>query len=137
LTIFRGFRRLLDALDAVAAAIRDLATVQRDAGPALLRLEALELHRAQFQAEMEGLLLRAEGKLKAASNAEARERQMKKSYEKDVDPFDEGGEAGSGESPILPNHVAPSETERMQAMHLGLAPNNKSAALIAKWARGP
>lgn len=84
---------------------------------------------------MEGLYLKAEGKAKAAANAEARERQLKKSYEANLDTFDPDGEAGSGKSPILPDDVEAGETERMSALRLDVAPDNKALAVRAKWGR--
>lgn len=131
--VFLGFRRLREAVEGLEAVLRELLEVQREAGPAAARLDSLELSRFHFEAECSGLLLKAEGKLKAASNAEARERQLKRSYEKDSDSFDEDGEARSGESPILPDNVETGETERMQALHLGLAPGSKALALNHKW----
>lgn len=138
--ILREFRTLLDALvGAIVAhtdALRELARVQREAGPALERLEALELSRHQFEAEVQGALLEAKGKLRAANNSEARERQLKKSYEKDPDLFDDPGDAGSGQSPILPDDAPPSETEGLSALRLAVASSPKEAALNYKWGRG-
>jgi len=112
-----------------------IAEQQRELGPALDRVSALETERHQFKAEVEGLLLRAEGKLKAASNAEARERQLKKSYERGIDPFPE---VGDGEAAIEPNTVladnaAASEAERLQTMRVDVAPNHKATAVNYKW----
>jgi len=148
LTIFRGFRQLLDGLNAIASQLaalttsqRELIEIQREIGPALDRVDALELSRHQFQAEIEGILLRAEGKLKAASNAEARERQLKKSYEKQLlDPFDGDGEQGeqgarTQEEALRHLDAAASETGEVHPVHLDLAPNNKADALRAKWGR--
>jgi len=135
LAIFRTFRHLLVAIRDLIDAIESLAAAQTSATPAMDRLDALELGRHQFEAEVAGALLEAKGKLRAASNSEARERQLKRSYEKDSDPFDEGGEAGSGEGPLLPDDAPPSETERLPALHLGVAPNNKGAAIAHKWRR--
>jgi len=134
LLIFRGFRRLIEALELIGLAVSELVAVLRDAGPASERLEALERSHHQFEATCEGLLLKAEGKLKAASNAEARERQLKKSYERDQ--FDgitpEGGE-GSETGPVLHDDAPASEEERLSALRLGVAPSNKAAAQLAKW----
>lgn len=135
LAIFLTFRQLLEALQSLSIAVERLAQIQGAAAPSIERLEALELSRHQFEAQMEGLYLKAEGKAKAAANAEARERQLKKSYEANIDSFDEVGDPGSGSSPILPDHVEASEEERLSSMHLGLAPNNKTAALAHKFGR--
>ena len=135
MAIFSGFSRFVDALITLTRAIERLAAAQTSATPAMDRLDALELSRHAFEAQMEGLFLKADGKLRAASNAEARERKLKESYEKDSDPFPEGGEAGSGESPILPDDVEAGKAERVSALHLGVAPNNKTAALAHKFGR--
>lgn len=134
--IFGGFRRLIEALEDVASQLALLVHAQQDVAPSTKRLDALELSRHQFEAECAGMLLKADGKLKAASNAEARERQLKKSYERDVDPFSEDGEEGSEAGPVvLPLHAAPSEAERVSALRLGMAPDRKAAAVSAKWGR--
>lgn len=135
LSIFSGFRRLIDAIAALDYAVRELTKVQALAAPAIERLEALELSRFHFEAEVAGTLLEAKGKLRAASNAEARERQLKKSYEANLDPLDPDGDAGSAQSPILPDDAEPSDTEKVQALRLDVAPDPKAAALNHKWGR--
>ena len=135
MAIFGIFRRLLGAVLTLANAVESLANAQTSAIPAIERLDALELSRHQFEAEVAGALLEAKGKLKAAANAEARERQLKKSYEANLDAFDEGGEAGSGQSPILPDDVKASESESVRALRLDVAPDSKAAAVTAKWSR--
>lgn len=135
LTIFRGFRRFLEALEGIAFELGALVEVQKDAGTALERIDTLELSRHKFEAECEGKLLQADGKLKAASNAEARERQLKRSYERLVDESDIDGavpEAAEG-SPVLSHDVAASETERMRSLPLVLETNTKAHAVRAKW----
>ncbi len=132
--ISRGFRRLLEALELIGLSLSELVQGQREAGPAIDRLDALERSRHQFEAEVQGLLLKAEGKLKAASNAEARERQLKKSYERDLlDGIDPDGGAGPETGPVLHHDVETSEEERVSALRLGVAPSNKAAAQLAKW----
>jgi len=135
LAIFSGFSRLLDAFRLLTEAVQSLANAQRSAAPAIERLDALELSRHKFEAEVNGVLLEAKGKLKAAANAEARERHQRETYEANFNPVPEAGDEGSGESPILPDHVEASETERVSALRLDLAPGTKAAALNAKWAR--
>ena len=135
LRILRAFSQLLAALIDIASAIRALATAQREIGPATDRLDALERHRAQFEAEMEGLLLRADGKMKAASNAEARERAQRKAYEKNLDAFPLDGDEGEGEAGVPPLYAEAGEREPLQPLRLDVAPNNKAAAIMAKWAR--
>lgn len=131
--IFRGFRRLLEAIELIALALGELVEGQRQAGPALARLDALERSRHQFEATAEGLLLKAEGKLKAASNAEARERQLGKFHERLADEFTTEGPDESEAGPVLHVDAAEREAERVSAMRLDVAPNNKAAALNAKW----
>lgn len=108
---------------------------EKSLGPALDRLSALEMSRHQFQAEIEGLLLRAEGKLKAAANAEARERTQRKSYENLADPFPEDGNGAPTEAQegVQQLDAAIGEGERLQALRLGVAPNSKALAQRAKW----
>lgn len=142
LSVFRGFRRLLaalrelvDSLHAVETALVEIAALQREMGPARDRLEALELSRAQFEADMGALVLKAEGKWKAANNAEARERALKKSYERLADDGDANGAEPEtdGRGADGEHDAQAREAERLQAMHLGLAPNNKTRALMAKF----
>ena len=135
LSVFRGFSRLLDAILGLATAITELAKVQRQSGPAADRLTALELSRHQFEAQMEGLFLKADGKLKAASNAEARERQLRKSYEHLIDPLAEDGEEGKGNDAVLPIHAAAGGAEGMHPLRLDVAADPKAAAVNAKWAQ--
>jgi len=134
--VLQDFRRLIEAIRSLAFQVEELASAQRGLGPAVDRLTALELSRHQFEAEIQGVLLRADGKLKAANNAEARERQLKKSYERDVDPFSEDGEevAEAGRA-VLPVDVASGEAQRLSALRLGLAADPKAAAMMAKWSR--
>ena len=133
MVIFQGFRRFLESIKALTSALEELATIQRGLGPALSRLEVLERTRHQFEAECEGMLLKADGKLKAAANAEARERQLKKAAERLADPFPEEGETGTEPAVISPNHVAPGDAPGVPAVHLALAPNNKAHAVRAKF----
>jgi len=133
--IFSGFSRLVDAILELASVVGQLVDAQRQIAPATERLDSLELQRHQFEAEVEGLLLKAEGKLKAANNAEARQRALKRSYEKNFDAFDPDSEEVAGEGSVRPVHVEASESERLSAMRLDLAPNNKTAAIMAKWSR--
>ena len=132
--ILRDFRALIAALQQLVLIIQKLVQVQEALGPAAERLDALELSRHQFEAEIAGTLLKAEGKLKAANNAEARERQLKRSYERIVDegvvesePGPQGGEI------VGPLHAEPGEVEGVPPLRLDVAPNNKAHALRAKW----
>lgn len=116
--------------------LQNLTQVQRDAGPALARLEALELSRHQFEAEVQGALLEAKGKLKGALSSEARERHMRKQSERDADPFSEAGEevAEAGRA-VQRNDVEPGEAQQVQSMRSPLAPGPKEAALNHKFGR--
>lgn len=132
LTIFSDFRALVAAVRELVDVLEVTAGSQRELGPAISRVEALELHRAHFEAEMQGMLLKADGKLKAAANAEARERQLKKSYERDVDPLDPDSEQGSERIPA--GDAAAGEAERVPPLRLDVAPlNGKALALRAKF----
>lgn len=138
--ILRDFRRLLDALvqaiNVLKAVVEDQTEVMRDAGPATDRLEALELSRHQFEAEVQGALLEAKGKLKASLSSEARERHMRKQNERDADPLADDGEERTeeGEGVHILN-ADPGEEERVSAMRLGLAAGGKTPALMHKWSR--
>jgi len=140
--VFRPFRRLLAGIEDIARSLTaidlsltDIIQAQREVGPANDRLDNLERERAQFQAEIEGLLLRADGKLRAANNSEARERQLKKSYEKLVDTVDE---TGDGQTPARRisdsmDDATAGEAEGMPPVHLDVAPSNKTLAQKAKF----
>jgi len=131
---FLGFRRHLEALQALTEALTALTEVQRQLGPALDRLEALERSRIHFEADVEGMLLKADGKLKAATSAEQRERQLKKSNDRHADTFGEDGEAQPDHGAyVLTDHAERGETERVPPMHLALATNDKAHAMRSKW----
>jgi len=140
--VLRAFRRLLAALEEIGGQLRvlcgdvsELCATHKAMGPAVGRLEKLELERHHFEAMCEGLLLKADGKLRAANNSEARERALRKSYEHLIDPLDETGErpetttrdAGSQDD------AAASEEERVHALRLDVAPNPKAFAQRAKF----
>jgi len=137
-SILRDFRSLVEALvsavHALVIVLEDIVKVQRDAGPALDRLNAMELSRHQFEAECQGILLKADGKLKAAANAEARERQLKKSYERQLDPLNPDSEEGPDHGTLVLDTDAPrGETQGMQPVRLGVETNTKAHAVRAKW----
>jgi len=133
LSVFSGFRRHLVALQALTEALQELATIQRDLGPALDRLEVLERERHHFEAECSGMLLKAEGKFKAATSAEQRERQLKRANERLADPLGEDGEEGPEPAPVQPDYVTPGEAPGMHGVRVALAPNNKAHAVRAKF----
>jgi len=131
--IFPGFRRFLEAIAALTSALQELATIQRELGPALDRLEGLERSRIHFEAECEGMLLKADGKLKAAASAEARERQLKKANARLADPFRDDVDEATERAPVLPDYVAPGEAPGVPPVRLALAPNSRTAAVRAKF----
>jgi len=140
--VLRAFRRFLaaterieDGLRSLTSSLEQLVVAQQAHGPAMERLEALELSRHQWEAACEGLLLKAEGKLRAANNAEARERALKKTYEHLIDPFPEGGEQPEAAGPDAGgNNDAPrGETEGVQPVRVDVAPSNKTLAQRAKF----
>ena len=142
MTVFRVFSRFLavterieDALSSLNNTLDKLCQTQRAQGPAVERLAALELSRSQWEAECEGLLLKAEGKLRAANNAEARERALRKTYEHLIDPLAEDGEQAeaSGRNAHPGHDAPPSEDDRLQAVRLDVAPSNKTLAQRAKF----
>ncbi len=130
--VLREIRELPGVIRRLTAAIQDVATLQREAGPGEHRLEELELSRAKWEAEMEALLIKADSTYKSAANAESRARTMVKAYEKELDPFPENSEEIE-EADVLPGHARAGEVEEVQPLHLGLAANNKAHALRAKW----
>ncbi len=131
--VLRDFRRIADALERLVAHQKAVLLAETKRLPSTDRLDALELSRSQFEAEMEGLLLRAEGKLKAAANAEARERTMsrKRHEEADVDPFPDDRE--EIEEALPGDYAAPGFEEELHPLHLGLEKNSKAYALRAKY----
>ncbi len=132
--VILGFRRLFEAIQGLAEALRELTDVQRQLGPALDRLEALERSRIHFEADVEGMLLKADGKLKAATSAEQRERQLKKANARLTDAFDlDGDPEPQPGHPVLDVDAEVREAEGVPAMRLALAPNNKTHAVNAKW----
>ena len=135
--MFRWFRPLEAAVQGLAEQVGELARVQGDAGPALDRLESLERFRHQFEAECEGLLLKADGKLKAAASAEQRERQLKKTNTQLAaqlpDPFPEVGEEGTERAAVFPIHAAGGEAPGVPPVRLALATNSKAHAVRAKF----
>jgi len=140
LVIFSGFRRFLEAIKALTSSLEMIEIalqkqnhIYAELGPALERLNTLERTRHQFEAECEGKLLKADGKLKAAASAEARERQLKKANERLADPFPENGDDEAAAAAVLPNHVAPGETEGLRPVSLVLATNDKTHAVRAKF----
>ncbi len=122
---------LSSALIVIAGRLATLIDLQRQNGPADERLEELERTRAKWEAEIEALVLKADSRYKAASNAEARSRVQLRNAEKLTDPFDDEGEAV--EATVPRGHDPRVEAEEMLPLPLGVARNNKAHAQRAKW----
>ena len=140
--MFRVFRRFIAVLERIAESLQALVVplieinrLLKEQGPATKRLEALELSRHQWEAMCEGLLQKAEGKLRAANNAEARERANKKSYEHLLDPLAEVGDEPEAppRDPDRDDDAAFSEEKRLHSLRLDVAPNHKALAQRAKF----
>ena len=131
--MFQGFRRLVEAIKALTDVLAALNETQRQLGPALDRLEALEHSRHHFEAECEGMLLKADGKLKAASSAEQRERQLSKANQRLNLEFDPASEEGTEPATVLPDDAPGGEAPRVPAVRLALATNDKTHAVRTKW----
>ena len=132
--VFLGFRRLLEAIQGLTNVLKELCDVQRGLGPAIDRLEGLERSRNVFEAECEGMLLKADGKLKAASAAEQRERQLKKANDKAANTFDfDSEETAPLGAPVLGDDAQGGEAAGVPPVRLALASNNKAHAVRTKW----
>lgn len=134
--IFRPFRDLTEAVQSLSEHVRQLRQGLARERPAMDRLEALEHSRATWEAEMEGFLLKADGKLKAANNSEARERTMRKAYEAIADPFDPDSEEGISpeQQHLRLGNAPPSEEEGVYDVPVGVEGEDwKARALRAKF----
>jgi len=129
--ILRNFSRVADALERLATTHGRAVTVMAESLPSEQRLADLELSRSQFEADIEGVLLKAEGKLRAAANAEARERKMKDQREDYFDQSDQ--DRAELQDGIPPFDVTPVQEEEVLDMPLGLETNSKAHALRHKW----
>lgn len=136
--MFRWFRAYLGAIKdqtkalwALTHEVHALLLEHEKAGPLLERVADLELTRVQWEANQEGLVAKAQGKLSAANNAEARARTMEKHVERQLDPFAEEGE----ELPETRSDDAARGTEEgVQPLRLDVAPvSPKEFALRAKF----
>jgi len=116
--VLEDFRRAVDALERIAAGLNGAVRAMHDTEPSTERLDELERSRALWEANVEGLLQKAEGKLKAQNNSEARERQMKKSYEDDLDPFPPDSEEIQETFPQ--GDAPPGFEEEVQPLRLGM-----------------
>lgn len=116
--VLADFRRAVDALERIATGLNGAVRAMNDTEPSSDRLDELERSRALWEADVEGMLQKAEGKLKAANNSEARERTMRKAYEDDIDPFPPDGEEIQETFPQ--SDVPPGFEEEMQPLRLGM-----------------
>lgn len=126
---------LIHALQAVQEILSEMVSLQRQLGPASDRLESLELSRARWEAEMDARFLKADSKFKAAANAEARERQLKKSYESlaaEINP-DRVEPETETLGPVHTVNVDPGEEEGVHVMRVAVAPNDRASAVAHKW----
>ena len=117
----------------MTAVLEHITRVQEDLGPAIERLDALERSRHHFEAECEGMLLKADGKLKAASSAEQRERQLQKANQRLSLEFDPEREEGTERETVLSDDAPRGEAPRVPAVRLVLATNDKTHAVRTKW----
>ena len=130
--MFSDFRRCADALERLAASQTRQISSADESRISADRLNQLELDRAQFESDCEGLLMKAEGKPHAASNAEARTRTMKKSYEED--PFaDSNPDSPEVEAGLPEGDVEAGEESEVFPVPLALALNDKAYATRAKF----
>jgi len=97
--MFGKLTDIAEALNGVVAGLTDLVgevAARRDDAPPdeglRERLETLELSRATWEAEIDGLLLRAENHLKSARAAEERARTKKKASSADAESDEPGDE---------------------------------------------
>ena len=133
--VLRDFRRAADALERVAASILAASRNREETGDMMERLDQLERERTMWQADVEALLLKAEGKLQAANNAEARTRTMKRSYERFLDPLDPDSDEAQTPPRDRPqsDDAPPFAEEELLPMRVGLETNTKAHAVRAKW----
>lgn len=140
--LFGKFRRLTEAIQRVATCLVTIS--QRlgaildkwdSEGGLLPRVEHLELTRAAWEAEIEGGVLKADSKLKAAANAEARERQLRKSNERLYGPRDEDGDEGEegARDADQANDAVPGEEEGMLPVHQDVAVDPRATVIAAKY----
>jgi len=129
--MFSTIKALVGELHGINLRLKDLIELQRENGPADERLEALELSRSVWEAEIEGILLKADGHQKAARSAESRTRTMVRHYEELADPFDP--DSPEVTAPVPDGYAPISEVERVQPMRLDVAPDYKTQALRAKF----
>ncbi len=129
--VLRDFRRAVEALEGIAVSLGEAVELQGDNEPALDRLDELERTRGLWEAEVEGLLQKAEGKLKAAANSEARERHQRAKHGQGSDPFDD--DRDEVEAAVPAGDVEGGQEEDVHPVYLGLEKNSKDYARRLKF----
>ena len=134
MSVLRDFRALVGAAQGIERELQALAASQETDAALAERVEQLELSRRTWEADVEGTLLKAEGKLAAANNAEARTRTMKKSYEKLHPLADFDGEGEEVPTPVPTGHAEGGEVEGLQPLRVDVAPDYKALGARRKFA---
>jgi len=125
----------------IAAALKVLAVREVGGDDLERRLQAIELSRAKWEAEMEGALLKATSTYKAAAASESRARTMVKSYGSFFENGNPEGEETVEETAIrlgvrvedLPGgHAGAGESEPVQRLHVAVE-TAKARAVRAKF----
>jgi len=129
--VFSTIRGLRESVDRLTAAVQEIADSQSVSGLSEERLADLERTRALWEAEIEALVLKAEGSYKSASNAEARARTMEKHVEKQLDPF--GGEGEEIPEAVPAGDVEGGEEDGVPPVYLDVAEDDKTRALRMKF----
>ena len=131
-----AIREVSVALRQVRDSVAALSAERSASSDVEARVQSLELERAKWQAEVEALVLQAKGQFRAASNAEARERTMRDSYEKQTDlGLDDGPEEfeGQEQESIFPIHAPASQEDGLHQVPVGMARTRKATAVNAKY----
>jgi len=143
--MFGAFRDLTEVMRGVSSRLEGIRVLliedlrlRSEAGTSSDRLEALELSRVLWEAEVEGTLAKAEGKLKAAANADARARTMSKHAEGLFDEFDPDREGSiqEGRDDVPEPDADPGEGQGVLPLRVGLeATDGKTLARNYKFGR--
>lgn len=143
--MFRPLRSITEGLQGVRSAVLLVADGLKGLGSdeglevaMATRVEALELSRAVWEAEMEGLLLKAENQYKASAAADARARTKARNDEDIFGQSPEERPASVEPPPVarLPERNVEAGPENgMSALQLGVEEDDKGAAYFMKWGR--
>jgi len=115
MSVLSEIRSLPEAIRVLTVAVRAHTEATLAAGPGEDRLDALERSRATWEAEAEGMILKADSRYKAAAASEARSRLMEKNAEKLADPFAE--ESEDRPEGIPPEYARIGTGEALQPVH--------------------